>query len=191
MLVVGPNSPIRVGKDLNGKTIAGTAVTSVDTIAAYSWIDAHGGDSSTVKFVELPQGAMGDAVASGRIEAATISEPALGDALAAGKVRNLGYAYGAIAKRVMISGIFSTEEWANKHADAYEKFARRRTPPRGGAQSGTGRGDLAQVHETLDPARLRVPCADARSGPDPTGAGRRCAAVSARADGRARDHLKG
>jgi NitT/TauT family transport system substrate-binding protein len=122
MLVVGPNSPIRVAKDLNGKTIAGTAVTSVDTIAAFAWIDAHGGDSSTVKFVELPQGAMGDAVASGRIEAATISEPALGDAVAGGKVRNLGYAYGALGKRVMISGIFSTEEWANKHPDAIRRL---------------------------------------------------------------------
>jgi NitT/TauT family transport system substrate-binding protein len=122
MLVVGPNSTIRGGKDLNGKTVAGTAVTSVDTIAAYTWIDAHGGDSSTVKFVELPQGAMGDAVATGRVDAATISEPALGAAIEAGKVRNLGYAYGTLGKRVMISGIFSTEEWATKHPEAVKRL---------------------------------------------------------------------
>jgi len=122
LLVVAPNSPIRNAKDLDGKTIAGTSVPSIDTIAASLWMDANGGDASTVKFVEVGQPAMAEAVASGRIDAAVLSEPALGAALAAGTVRSLARCYNAFGPRVLASGWFSTNAWASAHADAVHRF---------------------------------------------------------------------
>jgi NitT/TauT family transport system substrate-binding protein len=117
MLIVAAAGPIREAKDLNGKTLAGTSLRSIDTIAAYSWMDAHGGTSSTVKFVELPQAAMGEAVASGRIDGAVVSQPSLGASLATGRTRGLVRPYDALGRRVMVSGVFTTEEWADKHPD--------------------------------------------------------------------------
>ena len=54
-LVVAATSPIRQAKDLNGKTIACTALHSVAETAPRAWIDENGGDSSlVVKFIEFP-----------------------------------------------------------------------------------------------------------------------------------------
>jgi NitT/TauT family transport system substrate-binding protein len=122
LLVVAANSPIRSAKDLDGKSIAGTAVPSIDTIAASAWMDANGGSASTVKFVEVGQPAMAEAVASGRIDAAVLSEPALGVALTAGTVRGLARCYDAFGPRVLVSGWFATEAWASSHADAVHRF---------------------------------------------------------------------
>jgi NitT/TauT family transport system substrate-binding protein len=122
LLVVAANSTIQSAKDLDGKTIAGTSVPSIDTIAASLWLDANGGNASTVKYVEVGQPAMAEAVASGRIDAAVLSEPSLGVALAAGTVRSLARCYNAYGPRVLASGWFSTNAWASAHADAVHHF---------------------------------------------------------------------
>jgi len=121
-LVVAANSQARTGKDLNGKTIGVTGIRSVDHIAAFAWIDQHGGDSSTVKVVEVPQSAMPDAVAEGRVDAAMIGDPALSAGIDSGKVRILGKAYDAISKRFFAAGWFSTESWAAKNPEIVRKF---------------------------------------------------------------------
>jgi NitT/TauT family transport system substrate-binding protein len=123
-LAVAVNSPARTGKDLNGKTVAVTGLKSVDHIAVFGWIDQHRGDSSTVKVVELPQSAMADAVADGRVDAAEIGDPALTAGIDAGRVRIIGKAYDSIAKRFFAASWFSTEDWATKNPDTVRKFAR-------------------------------------------------------------------
>ncbi len=121
-LAVAANSPYRTGRDLNGKTVAVAGVKSVAQIAAYAWIDRNGGDSSTVRAVELPQNAMADAVADGRVDAAEIGDPALTAGIDAGKVRIIGKAYDAIAKRLFASTWFSTDEWADRNGDTIKRF---------------------------------------------------------------------
>jgi NitT/TauT family transport system substrate-binding protein len=121
-LCVAVNSPIRNAKDLNGKTIAVTGVRGLDQIAAFGWIDSHGGDSTTVKVVELPQSVMADAVADGRVDAAMIGDPALSAGIDGGKVRQFAKAYDAISKRFIPAAWFSSEEWANKNAVSVRKF---------------------------------------------------------------------
>jgi NitT/TauT family transport system substrate-binding protein len=122
MLVVAPSSPIRGGQDLNGKVVAGVAARGLDTLALFAWTDAHGGDSASLKFVELPQGAIAEAVAAGRVDAAAIAQPALGEALALRKVRPLGRPYDALGPRIMVAGMFATESWADAHGDAIVRF---------------------------------------------------------------------
>ncbi len=121
LLVVAANSPIHSAKDLDGKSIAGTAVPSIDTIAASAWMDANGGNATTVKFVEVGQPAMAEAVAAGRIDAAVLSEPSLGVGLAAGIIRSLARCYDAFGPRVLVSGWFATGPWASAHADAVHR----------------------------------------------------------------------
>ena len=123
VLVVGVSSPIHSAKDLDGKTVAVTQVRGLDEIAVDAWLDANGGDSHTVKYTEIPQTAMAEAVAAGRVDAAQLSVPALTTAFDAGKVRMLDDSYNAIAKRFFGSVWFASEDWANQHPDVVRKFA--------------------------------------------------------------------
>lgn len=122
-LVVGVDSPIHNAKDLTGKTIGVTALRGLDEIAVDSWLDKNGGDSKSVKFAELPQSAMADAVASGRVDAAQLGDPTLQGAIDAGKVRVLAKSYDAISKRLFGSVWFASQDWADAHPEVVHKFA--------------------------------------------------------------------
>lgn len=122
-LAVAVNSPLRAAKDLEGKTVAITGLRSVDDIAVKAWVDQHGGNSSLVKVVEVPQSAMVDAVVTGRVDAAQIGDPALTAGIDGGKVRILAKSYDAIAKRFFGAAWLAAEAWANQNPDTVRKFA--------------------------------------------------------------------
>jgi NitT/TauT family transport system substrate-binding protein len=123
-ICVAADSAIATGKDFNGKTISVPSLNDLNTIAISSWIDKHGGDSSTVKFVEIPTSAAGVAVAEHRVDGAGIQQPALADALASGKVKSLGYHYDAISPDFYITVFFTTTDYAAKHPEVVRGFAR-------------------------------------------------------------------
>lgn len=123
-LIVAKDSTIRTGRDLNGKTLAVAALSSVDQICIQSWMDQHGGDSKTVKIIELPQSEDGAALTEHRIDAALTVHPQVDAALATGNVRVLAEAYAAIGPRYFVSAWFAMSDWASKHADAVETFGR-------------------------------------------------------------------
>lgn len=120
--MIAPNSTIRTGKDFNGTTIAVTALQGLDPLGALGWIDKTGGDSRTVKVIELPHTLMADAVDSGRVAAALMADPARAAALAAGKVRPLADSYVSIGSRFFVSTWFANRAWADKNADAVHRF---------------------------------------------------------------------
>lgn len=120
--MIAPNSPIRSGKDFNGTTIAVTALQGLDPLGALGWIDQHGGDSRSVKVIELPHTLMADAVDGGRVAAALMADPARSAALAAGKVRPLADSYVSIGNRFFVSAWFANRDWADKNADAVHRY---------------------------------------------------------------------
>jgi NitT/TauT family transport system substrate-binding protein len=120
--VVAKDSPVSSGRDLNGKTVAVTALGDLYMVAGAAWIDQNGGDSRTVRFLELPNTATADAIAAGRVEAATLAYPALGDALGSGKCRSIGHSFDAIAKRFISTFYFSTADYAKKNGDVLAAF---------------------------------------------------------------------
>jgi NitT/TauT family transport system substrate-binding protein len=122
-LVVAADSPIKTGKDLSGKLVGVSSLGSIDQIAVERWIDTNGGDSQTVKFVELQNGVMPEAVSTGRVAAAYAADPVYTSGLQDGKVRLLAHAFESIARRYMIVGWFSTKSWADANPDAARKFA--------------------------------------------------------------------
>jgi NitT/TauT family transport system substrate-binding protein len=121
-LVVAKGSRIRTGSDLNGKTISVPALGDLYQIAIGAWIDQRGGDSHTVRFLELPHRAAAEAIASGRVDCANIAEPILSDALQSGKVQVIGHAQDAIAKHFIVTGYYSSAEYAAKNADVLARF---------------------------------------------------------------------
>ena len=121
-LIVAKDAPYKTGRDLNGQTLAVPALGDLFTIVNSAWIDKNGGDSKTVKFVELPSPAAADAIASGRVAAATLAQPILNQALAGGKCRVLGYSFNAIANNYLATAYFTTLAFATQNADVMARF---------------------------------------------------------------------
>ena len=121
-LICAKDAPLRTGRDLNGKTIAVSSLGDLYTVVNSAWIDQNGGDSKTVKWLELPSAAVAEAIAQGRVDAATMSNPILLDALAGGKTRILAYSFDAIGRRFVAALYFATADFATKNADLMARF---------------------------------------------------------------------
>jgi NitT/TauT family transport system substrate-binding protein len=121
VLVVPPNSTIRTGSDFNGKTMATTTLRNIVQFAAQLWVDKHGGDSSTIKFVEMPFSTMADALAAGRIDAAIVAEPFMTDAKA--KARVIAYPMSAIGPRVQLGAWIANAAWATANPGVVASFS--------------------------------------------------------------------
>lgn len=123
-MIVAADSPMRTAADMNGKTLGVSALDDLYTIGIKWWMDKNGGDSSTLKIVELPLPAVIDAIVAGRIDAGGIGNPALQAGLDAGKVRVLAHMFDAIAPLFMYTGWFSTKDYVAAHLSAVNAFSR-------------------------------------------------------------------
>jgi NitT/TauT family transport system substrate-binding protein len=117
-----PDSSFRTGKDFDGKTIAVSSLNDLSSVSVDTWIDKTGGETKSVRFVELPVSAMQAAVIEHRVDAAFMLYPALAEALLSGKVRVVSVPYDAIAPFFVLSGWFTTTDYATKHPDIIRKF---------------------------------------------------------------------
>lgn len=113
-LVIKPDST-KSGADVNGTTAAVSAIDDLYTIAMKTWIDAHGGDSTTVKLVEVPMATVAATVASGRVAVGTLTQPFLKNGLDGGQVKLLGYSASAIAPRFTMTAWFAQNDFATKN----------------------------------------------------------------------------
>jgi NitT/TauT family transport system substrate-binding protein len=121
-IIVLKSSPLKTAKDLNGKTIATRDLSNLSYYGANAWIDKNGGDSKSVKWLEVSDTADMAAMAQGRVDAASVSEPALDDAIH-GDGRMLGAVYDAIGDKFLIGAYFTTDTYAKAHPDVLKKFA--------------------------------------------------------------------
>ena len=64
-IMVAANSPIKTALDLQGKTVAVSAVGDISYLGIRAMIDAAGGDSTTVKWIEVPGATVSSAIQSG------------------------------------------------------------------------------------------------------------------------------
>lgn len=123
-LVVRKDSPLRTAHDLNGKIIAVPALKDLNTISSMAWMDQNGGDSSTVRYIELSPAASLQALVDGRIDATILAMPVLAEGLHAGTIRSFGDAYGSIGKEFLVVGWFANQDYATKNPDVIARFAR-------------------------------------------------------------------
>jgi NitT/TauT family transport system substrate-binding protein len=122
-LIVLKDSPIQQAADLNGKTIATRDLANMSYLGARAWIDKNGGDSKSVRWLEISDPQHVAAMKSGRVDAASVGEPALDDALRGGTVRVLGPVFDAIALRFMIAGYCTSEAFAKANPEVIARFA--------------------------------------------------------------------
>jgi NitT/TauT family transport system substrate-binding protein len=123
-ILVLKDAPIRSGRDLNGKTAG--SVSLGDTMAASirAWIDQTGGDSRTVKIIEVPASAVVQMLEEGRVSVAALNEPAVTQAMATGKVRAITNPNAAIAKTFLAALFAVMAPAADKNPEAMRRFAR-------------------------------------------------------------------
>jgi NitT/TauT family transport system substrate-binding protein len=119
-LMVRKDSPLHTAADLTGKIIGCTGLANVGQLAPDLWIDKNGGDSSTVKFIEVPLPALPAALQQGRVDAAWLAEPFIH--LAEPFARTFAECFDAVAPTWMLGGWFTTPAWASAHRDVVGAF---------------------------------------------------------------------
>src|SRR5208283_3336907 len=86
--------------------------------------DQNGGDSKSIRFLELPWSAAGAALHQGRVDAAIVDNPAYAQALADGSLRTVTRVYTAIAKQFLLGVYFVTGDYLAKNHSVATRFAR-------------------------------------------------------------------
>jgi NitT/TauT family transport system substrate-binding protein len=112
-LLVKTGGPIKKAADLNGKTIAVGALNDIHSLATMAWMDKNGGDSTSVKFTEIPIAEIPIAIGQGRVVAGSVNEPVLSAALDDKQLSSLGANFSGIAPRFMYTAWFTTKTYAS------------------------------------------------------------------------------
>jgi NitT/TauT family transport system substrate-binding protein len=122
-LVVAPASPINTAKDFAGKTIGVFAIHDMASTALLLWLDTSGGDSKSVRMVEVPPLAQAAAVTAGRVDGAIMNEPHFSDAK--GQLRQVALTYAALAagKPFQTTGVVANKGWADANPTLVRRFA--------------------------------------------------------------------
>jgi NitT/TauT family transport system substrate-binding protein len=121
-LVVPQSSAIATARDFEGKTVAVNGIKNITQIAAQMWIDKNGGDSTKVKFVEMPFPPMIEALASARIDGAVVVEPFVAEAKKASRV--VADVFAAVGPRLLVGCWIAQPAWAAANPAAVAAFAR-------------------------------------------------------------------
>jgi NitT/TauT family transport system substrate-binding protein len=122
-IIVPKDSPIKSGADLNGKTMITSVLKNNLQIETNAWMEKHGGDYKTVKWIEAPNPSTGAMVATGKVDAAVLGEPFLSAAVATGDVRELTPLGAEIAPIVVLGGYISGVDYVKNHPATVRKFA--------------------------------------------------------------------
>lgn len=121
-IMVPLNSTIKTGKDFNGKTLGAAGLNTIAEYLPRAWIDQHGGDSSTVKFVEIPFPETADALVAGRVDAAYMVEPFITIASKKNAARIFVLGDEAIGSTYLATAWYTTAQWAKAHPDLVTRF---------------------------------------------------------------------
>jgi NitT/TauT family transport system substrate-binding protein len=114
-------APLHTGKDFAGKTISVPGLGSTQEYAVRTWVDATGGDSKTLRFVELPNAAVPDAIVAGRIDAGT-ADVLTFKSERARTLREVANVYDAIASSFITGLWYATAPWVDAHRDLTRRF---------------------------------------------------------------------
>lgn len=121
-ILVGKSSPIHLAKDLNDKTFAVNNLKAITQISVQAWVDRYGGDSKTLKFVDMPFPSMEAVLAAGHVDAILLPEPVATFGLSKGNTRVLGKPFDAIGPRFAIGTWVARRDWIAANPAAVQAF---------------------------------------------------------------------
>jgi NitT/TauT family transport system substrate-binding protein len=119
-MMVPKGSAINGPRDLAGKTVACNGINGIPEYCIRAWVDKNGGDSTTMKFVEMNFAQMMDALGSARVDAATVTEPFITEAKSTG--RAIGAPFDACAPRFLLDVFIATRDWAQANHETVRRF---------------------------------------------------------------------
>jgi len=155
VLMVPKTSTLKTAADFNGKTLAASGLGTITEYAPRLWLDKNGGDSSTVKFVEMGMPQIIPALAAGRIDGAIVAEPFIAAAKAGSRV--FADAYDALGSRYLIGVYFATTAWAKAHVDLVMRIQGVFAKTADWANKNQGpSGEILVKYSKLDPALLKT-----------------------------------
>jgi NitT/TauT family transport system substrate-binding protein len=153
VLAVAKGSTLAHARDLNGKTIGVSTIKDLQQASVMRWVEQNGGDSKSLKFLELPIPEVPAALRAGRLDAGIVLEPTL--SFAKNEIRVLGKCYDGIAKTLMISSIFATTAWLEKNEVLARKLAGALRETATWANANLGRsGEILSRVAKLPPAEV-------------------------------------
>lgn len=121
-MLVAKDSPIRSGKDLEGKVIGVNSLNDIGRVAIDRWVVQTGGNLRAVSFIEVPLSSTPEAIEQHRIAAGEMVYPQMATALASGKFRVIPE-FNAIGNSFLFTVWFTTADWARNHPDVVRAFA--------------------------------------------------------------------
>ena len=110
----------KTGADFNGKTVAVVGMNGFAQFGTQQWIDKTGGDSKTVKFIQMAGAQIGVALQDGRIDGAFVPEPFVSGVKKVARV--VGNSMAIVAPQFLSSAYFTTTPYAKAHPDEIKKF---------------------------------------------------------------------
>ena len=123
-IIVGKDSPIKSAKDLEGKTVAVNTLNNIVHLMAMAWVDKNGGNSSKIKFVEIPFPQMEPAIVAGKVDAISVHEPFAAVAARRPETRVLSNPWGDVLPKFLIASWFASEKWLQKNQATAQAFVR-------------------------------------------------------------------
>jgi NitT/TauT family transport system substrate-binding protein len=122
-MCVATSSPITTWRDLEGKTVAASSLNDIAVLATRSLVDQQGGDSTKIRFLEVPFSQMAAFIRRGTVDAGPIAEPALSAAKKEGGIRVIQPAiFSAFGPRFMVGGWFAPDDWITANRSAAHRF---------------------------------------------------------------------
>jgi NitT/TauT family transport system substrate-binding protein len=122
LAMVASDTPIQNAADLNGKIGGTAALRDIGQLGVSVWMDKNGGDSKSLRWVELPSSAGAAALIDHRVDVASMNEPLITAARETGKIRVLAPYFNAIAERFAVGIQFANADWAAKHQDVVRRY---------------------------------------------------------------------
>lgn len=113
---------VKLGKDFNGKVFGCQTITGLGYLVTCAWIDNNGGDSKSLKWIEIPFPAGGEALKRGTIDAFVAPDPFISSAVALGNYLVL-LDKKPLAPAILQGAWYSTKDWVSKNHAAAKAFA--------------------------------------------------------------------
>lgn len=120
VLAVAKGAPFRRPKDLEGQTIAVTALRDMNSAGVKAWLTRSGVNAAKVSLIEMSFPLMANALTRGTIGAATMPEPQITEAKE--QIRIFARFFDVIGKRFMNGGWFTTPKYAAANRELVHDF---------------------------------------------------------------------
>jgi NitT/TauT family transport system substrate-binding protein len=117
------NAPFATAKELEGKTIAITALGDQTQLGLSRWLEKNNADPAKVHYLQIPFADMGAALQSGIADAAMLTEPWLSAAVRSGGARVIAKPYDTVAPQFLIGVWFTSSSWYAHNAAPARRFA--------------------------------------------------------------------